>query len=63
MMGTAGLARDLATRGVKHYVIQAFRSQGRKDDFLNQYATRTQPLQEVGTSLTGLFEDLTVRVA
>jgi len=57
------IARDLATRGVKHYVIQAFRSQGCRDVYLNQHATRTQPLQEIGTSLAGLFEDLTVRVA
>lgn len=57
------LACDLATRGVKHYVIQAFRSQGCQDDFLNQHATRTQSLQAVGAPLTGLFEDLTVRVA
>ncbi|MDP1926726.1 MAG: anaerobic ribonucleoside-triphosphate reductase activating protein [Thiobacillus sp.] len=59
----ADLARDLAARGVKHYVIQVFRSQGCQDDFLNQHATRTQPLQVVGTVVADLFEDFTVRAA
>jgi pyruvate formate lyase activating enzyme len=57
------LARDLAARGVKHYVIQAFRSQGCMDDFLNQHATRTQPLQTVGAAVADLFKDFTVRAA
>lgn len=57
------LARDLAARGVKHYVIQAFRSQGCQDDFLNQHATRTQPLPAVCAAVADLFEDFTVRAA
>ncbi|MDO9221709.1 MAG: anaerobic ribonucleoside-triphosphate reductase activating protein [Thiobacillus sp.] len=57
------LARDLAARGVKHYAIQAFRSQGCQDDFLNQHATRTQPLQAIGAAVADLFEDFTVRAA
>jgi len=40
-----GLAHDLAARGVKHYVIQAFRSQGCGDAGLCQHAARERPLQ------------------
>ncbi|MDP1529376.1 MAG: anaerobic ribonucleoside-triphosphate reductase activating protein [Rhodoferax sp.] len=56
-----GIAHDLAERGVKHYVIQAFRSQGCRDKGLRQNATRERPLQDVGKELAGLFEDFSVR--
>ena len=56
-----GLARDLAARGVKHYVIQAFRSQGCGDEALRQNAARDRPLQDVGAGIAGLFEGFSVR--
>ncbi|MBI1283676.1 MAG: anaerobic ribonucleoside-triphosphate reductase activating protein [Thiobacillus sp.] len=56
-----GMARDLAARGVKHYVIQAFRSQGCKDESLCRNTTRARALQDVGVELAGLCEELTVR--
>src|SRR5512139_1554161 len=59
----AGLAHDLAARGVKHYVIQAFRSQGCGDETLRQGAARSRPLQDVGGELGGLFEKFAVRTA
>ena len=59
----AGLAHDLAARGVKHYVIQAFRSQGCGNEALRQSAARSRPLQDVGEELGGLFEKFAVRTA
>lgn len=59
----AALAQDLAARGVKHYVIQAFRSQGCGDELLRQSAVRRRPLDDVGAGLAGLFETLSVRAA
>jgi len=56
------MARDLAARGVKHYVIQAFRSQGCQDKGLCWTTERDQPLQAVGEDLAGWFEDFSVRV-
>ncbi len=56
-----GLARDLAARGVKHYVIQAFRSQGCGDGALRQNAARERSLQDVGDELAGLFEEFSAR--
>jgi len=56
-----GLAHDLAARGVKHYVIQAFRSQGCGDAGLCQNATRERPLQDVGGELARLFGEFSVR--
>jgi pyruvate formate lyase activating enzyme len=56
-----GLAHDLAARGVKHYVIQAFRSQGCEDADLCRNATRERPLQDVGGELARLFEKVLVR--
>lgn len=56
-----GLARDLACRGVKHYVIQAFRSQGCRDEGLRQGAARERPLQDVGAQVAALFDDFSVR--
>lgn len=55
------VGRDLAARGVKRYVIQAFRSQGCGNESLCQSATRERPLHEVGDQLRGLFEDFSVR--
>ncbi|MHB1091739.1 anaerobic ribonucleoside-triphosphate reductase activating protein [Thiobacillus sp.] len=55
------LAHDLADRGVKHYVIQAFRDQGCQDDALRLSATRERPLRAVGEQVVGLFGDFLVR--
>lgn len=55
------LAHDLAGRGVKRYVVQAFRSQGCRDESLRQSAARNRPLQEMGEQMAGLFEDFSVR--
>jgi pyruvate formate lyase activating enzyme len=56
-----GLAHDLAGRGVKHYVIQAFRAQGCQDEALRLGGTREQPLQAIGEQVAGLFGDFLVR--
>jgi pyruvate formate lyase activating enzyme len=58
-----GMAHDLAARGVRHYALQAFRSQGCPDAALRQHAQRAQALQVVGAELAGLFEDFVVRAA
>ena len=57
----ARMGHDLAHRGVKHYVIQAFRSQGCRDEGLCQHAVREHPLSDVGTQCAGLFEAFSVR--
>ena len=57
----AGIAADLAARGVQHYVVQAFRSQGCGDETLRQNAARKRPLQDVGKEFAGLFEQFSVR--
>jgi pyruvate formate lyase activating enzyme len=57
----ANVARDLATRGVKRYVIQAFRSRGCHDVLLNQLGASPQALAEAGAQIAGLFKKLTVR--
>lgn len=57
------LAHDLAARGVRRYVIQAFRSQGCRNDELCRNPVRERPLQDVGGELAGLFETFSVRVA
>jgi pyruvate formate lyase activating enzyme len=56
-----GIAHDLAGSGVRHYAIQAFRSQGCQNEALRQSALRVKPLQEVGQELAELFEDCSVR--
>lgn len=56
------LGHDLAGRGVRTYVIQAFRSQGCGDAALRQHAGRERPLPDVGEALAGLFGDFSVRV-
>jgi pyruvate formate lyase activating enzyme len=58
-----GLAHDLAGRGVKHYVIQAFRAQGCADPSLRARAARDRPLQDVAEELSGLFAEFSVRAA
>ena len=55
------VARDLAARGVRRYVIQAFRSQGCGDESLRKNAVRARPLPDVGEELAGLFEKVIVR--
>ena len=55
------VARDLAARGVRRYVIQAFRSQGCGDESLRKNAVRARPLPDVGEELAGLFEKIIVR--
>ena len=57
----AEMARDLAARGAKHYVIQAFRSQGCRDAGLRWNTSRGRPLRDVGEKLAPLFEDFAVR--
>ena len=57
----ADVAHDLAERGVKRYVIQAFRSQGCADEALRRNTTRIRPLQDVGEELAGWFEDFSLR--
>lgn len=55
------MGRDLAERGVRHYVIQAFRSQGCRDENLCQQAGRDRSLHDVGRELSGVFEQFQVR--
>ncbi|MHB1084507.1 MAG: anaerobic ribonucleoside-triphosphate reductase activating protein [Thiobacillus sp.] len=55
------VGRDLAGRGVKRYVIQAFRCQGCGNESLRQSATRERSLLDVGGDMAGLFEDFSVR--
>ena len=57
----AGLAHDLAVRGVKRYVIQAFRSQGCADEALCRSAARERPLHDAADELAGLFAEFSVR--
>ena len=49
------LARDLSTRGVKRYVIQAFRSQGCENTALVQDAQRASPLASLVKEVTSRF--------
>jgi pyruvate formate lyase activating enzyme len=55
------IACDLSGRGVRHYVIQAFRSRGCEDVGLRLSSERERPLQGVGEELTALFEKFWVR--
>lgn len=55
------LGHELAERGVRHYVIQAFRNQGCENEALRQNTVRARSLQDVGKELTGLFEGFSVR--
>ncbi len=55
------LAQDLAGAGVKHYVIQAFRSQGCSDANLLRNAARERPLRDLEKPLAGRFDTFEVR--
>lgn len=55
------LAHDLAARGVKHYVIQAFRKQGCQNAALGSSAIRERPLQDVGEQFADRFTTFSVR--
>jgi len=50
------LAQDLSARGVKHYVIQAFRSQGCADAALVHDARRERPLAGLVEDVARLFQ-------
>ncbi len=50
------LAQDLSAHGVKHYVIQAFRSQGCADAALIQDARRERPLASLVEDVADLFQ-------
>jgi pyruvate formate lyase activating enzyme len=49
------LAQDLSARGAKHYVIQAFRSQGCADVALVEDVRRVRPLASLVEDVAGLF--------
>jgi pyruvate formate lyase activating enzyme len=55
------LAHDLAERGVRHYAIQAFRSQGCRDESLNRNTARTHALTSLGRDIAKQFASLVVR--
>ena len=55
------IAGDLAARGVKHYVIQAFRSQGCQDEMLVESKARGRPLTALGRDMADRFESFSVR--
>lgn len=57
------IANELVARGVKHYAVQAFRSQGCRDESLCHNALGFQPLQQTGEKLAGLFESFVLRGA
>ena len=57
------LAKELSACGVKRYAVQAFRSQGCRDESLCHNALRFQPLQQMGAKLAGLFESFELRTA
>lgn len=57
----ARVAQDLSEKGVKRYVVQAFRSQGCGNESLRHQTARARPLQDVSKDLAGLFEDFSVR--
>lgn len=55
------LAIDLAAGGVKQYALQAFRSEGCRDEELCMLGMRTASLHEAGREVAGLFRNFTVR--
>jgi pyruvate formate lyase activating enzyme len=57
----AGLAGQLAEAGVKHYVVQAFRSQGCADATLRALSTRERPLHAVASPFAELFPVFALR--
>jgi pyruvate formate lyase activating enzyme len=50
------IAHGLSARGVKRYVVQAFRRQGCRDESLCQGTLRAYPLAELQAKVAGLFE-------
>lgn len=50
------MTHDLAARGVKRHVIQAFRSEGCTDAGLNQHPARTRTWAELAAEAAGLVE-------
>jgi pyruvate formate lyase activating enzyme len=50
------LAQALSSRGVKRYVVQAFRSQGCRDEALCSETKRNYPLAGLQAKVAGLFE-------
>jgi pyruvate formate lyase activating enzyme len=50
------IAHDLSARGVQRYVIQAFRSQGCRDEGLCQATLRAYPLAQLQAKVASLFE-------
>jgi pyruvate formate lyase activating enzyme len=55
------LADDLSERGVKNYVIQAFRSEGCHDKILNEAVARERPLASVAQDISKQFASCGVR--
>lgn len=55
------LGCELAACGVRHYVVQACRSQGCQDDGLRWSTARDRPLREAVAKLARLFESFSVR--
>lgn len=51
-----GLARELSARGVKHYVLQPFRTQGCADAELARCTKREHPWTSLVDDVTALFE-------
>jgi pyruvate formate lyase activating enzyme len=56
-----GLAHELAARGVRHYAVQAFRSQGCPNGALRQKAQRTIRLRESCRELAAMFDSFALR--
>ncbi|MEW6133292.1 MAG: anaerobic ribonucleoside-triphosphate reductase activating protein [Pseudomonadota bacterium] len=55
------MAHDLAGRGVKHYALQRFRSQGCRDEHLCRSAVSDRSLSETREQFAELFEGFCVR--
>jgi pyruvate formate lyase activating enzyme len=55
------LTDDLANRGVRHYALQAFRSQGCEDESLIRNMTRTRALTSLERDIAPKFERFAVR--
>jgi len=55
-MEVVELAHDLSRRGVKKYVIQAFRGQGCRDEALVNETKRERPLERLTDEVTRLFQ-------
>ena len=60
-VAASALAHELASLGVRHYAMQAFRSQGCADVALNRSVIRARPLTSTGHDIAQQFEDFAVR--